>query len=268
MPGPTSAAAAVTHAGYGTVAECLVYGVSVVSPAEPRGRPAAPCPSRLPGRSVRLLCRALPACEHRRRPGQGADIGDGVAVDDEQVGVIPGPQPTLPIPEAARGIPGADPVGRTTPTRGMPVGEELEFHLEPTSPPPWSQQPIENWRKERGGMVRLQLECHCEMWECGSSQARSKSPSLLQERPPEALQRSRSQANVVAGERTGCTGTSTPTVQARSELASRPEPRAGSLVRCRHGRAARGGVAYLLLIPDRRRLRVHVAALGHGSVRS
>jgi hypothetical protein len=43
-------------------------------------------------------CRALPACEHRHRPGQGADIGDRVAVGDEQVGVIPGPQSALPVP--------------------------------------------------------------------------------------------------------------------------------------------------------------------------
>jgi hypothetical protein len=47
-------------------------------------------------------CRAPPACEHRRRPGQGADIGDRVAVDDEQIGVIAGPQPALAVPEAAR----------------------------------------------------------------------------------------------------------------------------------------------------------------------
>ena len=46
-------------------------------------------------------CRAPPACEHRHRPGQGADIGDRVAVDDEQVGVIPRPA-ALAVPEAAR----------------------------------------------------------------------------------------------------------------------------------------------------------------------
>ena len=53
-------------------------------------------------------CRAPPACEHRHRPGQGADIGDRVAVDDEQVGVIPRPAagpccpPGRPRPRPAR----------------------------------------------------------------------------------------------------------------------------------------------------------------------
>jgi hypothetical protein len=41
----------------------------------------------------------------------------------------------------------------------MPVGEGLPFFLVPTSPPQWSQQPRENWRRERGTVVRLQLEC-------------------------------------------------------------------------------------------------------------
>jgi hypothetical protein len=48
-------------------------------------------------------CRAPPAREHRRRPGQGADIGNRVAVDDEQIGVIAGPQPALAVLKAARG---------------------------------------------------------------------------------------------------------------------------------------------------------------------
>jgi hypothetical protein len=72
---------------------------------------------------------------------------------------------TGPGANSLRGIPGADATGRTTPTCGMPVGEELTFHLEPTFPPSWSQQPIENWRKERGRTVRLRLECHREGWE-------------------------------------------------------------------------------------------------------
>src|SRR6266704_3733555 len=59
------ASAAVTHAGYGTVAACLVHGVSVISPAEPRGRPAAPGPSRLPGWSVKQL---LPGAARPRTP--------------------------------------------------------------------------------------------------------------------------------------------------------------------------------------------------------
>jgi hypothetical protein len=63
-----------------------VHGVSVVSPADPRGRPATPGPSRLPGWSVKQL-----------RPDQGADIGGRVAVD-EQIGVIAGRSRPLPSP--------------------------------------------------------------------------------------------------------------------------------------------------------------------------
>jgi hypothetical protein len=72
---------------------------------------------------------------------------------------------TGPGADAVRGIPGADPTGRITPTRGMPVGEGLQFSLEPTLPPPWSQQPPEDWRRERGPVVRLQLECRRDGWD-------------------------------------------------------------------------------------------------------
>jgi len=58
----------------------------------------------------------------------------------------------------------ADATGRVTPTHGMPVGESLAFALEPTRPPHWSQQPVENWRRERGTFVRLQLDCVREGW--------------------------------------------------------------------------------------------------------
>jgi hypothetical protein len=75
---------------------------------------------------------------------------------------IPG---TGPGADSIRGIPGADPTGRTTPTGGLPVGEELPFFLEPTFPPPWSQQPQDNWLKERGPVVRLRLECHRDGWD-------------------------------------------------------------------------------------------------------
>ncbi|MGH3238646.1 MAG: hypothetical protein ACRDOH_36395, partial [Streptosporangiaceae bacterium] len=37
--------------------------------------------------------------------------------------------------------------------------------LEPTMPPQWSQQPPENWRRERGTAVRLQLECRRDGWD-------------------------------------------------------------------------------------------------------
>jgi hypothetical protein len=72
---------------------------------------------------------------------------------------------TGPGADEVRGVPGADETGRSTPTGGMPVGEELTFFLEPTDPPRWSQQPRDNWRRERGTVVRLQLECRREGWE-------------------------------------------------------------------------------------------------------
>jgi hypothetical protein len=72
---------------------------------------------------------------------------------------------TGPGADPVRGIPGADGTGRTTPTRGMPVGEELPFFLEPTRPPSWSSQPQENRQKERGTVVRLRLDCRRDGWE-------------------------------------------------------------------------------------------------------
>jgi hypothetical protein len=50
------------------------------------------------GRTSGGSCQAAPAREHRGRPREGADVGDRVAVDDEQVGVIAGPQSPLPVP--------------------------------------------------------------------------------------------------------------------------------------------------------------------------
>jgi hypothetical protein len=67
-------------------------------------------------------------------------------------GTGPGASPSGPIR-------GADATGRATPTGGLPVGESLPFFLEPTMPPSWSQQPVENWRRERGTVLRLQLDC-------------------------------------------------------------------------------------------------------------
>lgn len=58
------------------------------------------------------------------------------------------------------GGPGADSTGRTSPTSGMPVGEELPFFLEPTSSPQWSQQPLDAWQQEMKPYLRLRLECH------------------------------------------------------------------------------------------------------------
>jgi hypothetical protein len=74
---------------------------------------------------------------------------------------VPG---TGPGANSIRGIPGADPTGRTTPTGGMPVGEELSFQLEPTDSPSWSQQPPGDWRRGRSTVVRLRLECRRDGW--------------------------------------------------------------------------------------------------------
>jgi hypothetical protein len=63
-----------------------------------------------------------------------------------------------PGADSVRGIPGADATGRSCPTGGLPVGEELPFQLEPTWPPPWSQQPLDAWQHQ----MRLRLECHKE----------------------------------------------------------------------------------------------------------
>jgi hypothetical protein len=75
---------------------------------------------------------------------------------------VPG---TGPGADSVRGIPGADATGRTTPTRGLPVGEELPFFLEPTWPPPWSRQPQPDWLREYGTLLRLRLECRREGWD-------------------------------------------------------------------------------------------------------
>jgi hypothetical protein len=64
-----------------------------------------------------------------------------------------------PGADSIRGIPGADDTGRTCPTRGMPVGEELQFALEPTQPPRWSEQTTEQWHAWMGNYLRLRLEC-------------------------------------------------------------------------------------------------------------
>jgi hypothetical protein len=75
---------------------------------------------------------------------------------------IPG---TGPNADTTHGIPGADPTGRITPTEGMPVGEQPTFFLDPTHPPTWSHQQPDQWRKEQGSVIRLELECHRDGWE-------------------------------------------------------------------------------------------------------
>lgn len=100
--------------------------------------------------------------------GQGTPLAGGPTPEQVAAQIwgprrfIPG---TGPGADPVRGIPGADQTGRATPTGGMPVGEELPFFLEPTRPPAWSQQPQENWLKERGTVVRLRLDCRRDGWE-------------------------------------------------------------------------------------------------------
>ncbi len=59
---------------------------------------------------------------------------------------------TGPGADPDRGIPGADPTGRVTPTGGMPVGESLPFQLEATRHTP------EAALVQAGTVLRLQLE--------------------------------------------------------------------------------------------------------------
>ncbi|MGH3673237.1 MAG: hypothetical protein ACRDSH_21860 [Pseudonocardiaceae bacterium] len=70
---------------------------------------------------------------------------------------VPG---TGPGADPSHGVPGADSTGRSTPTAGLPVGEKLPFFLEPSPPPSWSDQTPQDWRRERGTVVRLTFECH------------------------------------------------------------------------------------------------------------
>lgn len=99
---------------------------------------------------------------------QGSPLAGGPSTEEVAAQIwgpyrfMPG---TGPGADSTKGIPGADPTGRVTPTRGMPVGEALPFFLEPTRPPQWSAQPLENWRHERGPAIRLQLECRRDGWE-------------------------------------------------------------------------------------------------------
>jgi type II secretory pathway pseudopilin PulG len=100
--------------------------------------------------------------------GQGAPLAGG-ATPEEIAAQVWGPyrfRPnTGPGADSTRGIPGADAIGRSTPTGGMPVGEELPLLLEPAWPPPWSQQAQDDWRREQGTVVRLRFECHRDGWD-------------------------------------------------------------------------------------------------------
>lgn len=94
--------------------------------------------------------------------GQGTPLAGGPTPEEVAAQIwgrwkcTPG---TGPGADSVKGIPGADPTGRTTPTGGLPVGEELPFHLVPTSPPPWSHQELDSWQQQVGSTLRLRLEC-------------------------------------------------------------------------------------------------------------
>jgi hypothetical protein len=65
----------------------------------------------------------------------------------------------IPHTGPVKGVPGADATGRTSPTGGLPVGEELPFFLEPTSPPPQSHRDLAFWQEQMGPFLRLRLQC-------------------------------------------------------------------------------------------------------------
>ena len=52
----------------------------------------------------------------------------------------------------------ADSSGRETRCGLLPVGEELRFHLEPTRPGTWMNMSMEDWRHQRGNVIRLTLD--------------------------------------------------------------------------------------------------------------
>jgi hypothetical protein len=96
---------------------------------------------------------------------EGSRLAGGPSLEEVRAQVwggyrfVPG---TGPGADAVRGVPGADPTGRVTPTGGMPVGESLVFALEPTNPPRWSEWSGKDWRQQVGDVLRLQLEAQRE----------------------------------------------------------------------------------------------------------
>ncbi|MEO6090145.1 MAG: hypothetical protein ABIQ18_44265 [Umezawaea sp.] len=99
--------------------------------------------------------------DHHLR-GQGRQIAGGPTSEEVTAQIwgpfrfVPG---TGPGADPSGGVPGADRAGRSTPTSGMPVGEELQFNMEPTSPGHWMGQTPQDWRRERGTVLRLTFEC-------------------------------------------------------------------------------------------------------------
>ncbi|WP_284741737.1 hypothetical protein [Amycolatopsis sp. RTGN1] len=93
---------------------------------------------------------------------------------------------TGPGADPAFGVPGADDTGRTTPTSGLPVGEMLPFFLEPTTPPVWSEgQTRQDWRRERGTVLRLSFLCRkdgAEWTLVGEIDTQTDNPVMIPER--------------------------------------------------------------------------------------
>jgi hypothetical protein len=94
---------------------------------------------------------------------------------------------TGPGADPARGVPGADATGRTTPTAGLPVGESLPFFLEPTRPPGWATgRTSEGWWRDRGTVLRLIFLCRkngAEPWTLvGEVDTSTDNPVIIPER--------------------------------------------------------------------------------------
>ena len=93
---------------------------------------------------------------------EGTDLAGGPSPEEVAAQIwgpkrfVPG---TGPGTNPARGVPGADPTGRTTPTGGMPMDEELRFVLEATTPPRWSRQSTQDWLTQQGTVLRLTFQC-------------------------------------------------------------------------------------------------------------
>lgn len=100
------------------------------------------------------------------RPGRAEDVRPGGPSEEEIAAqiwglyrFIPGSGPGASPDGEVRG---ADPTGRVVRTAGMAVGEELVFAMEMTGPPGWSAWSMEDWGRQQGTVIRLQMKCRRE----------------------------------------------------------------------------------------------------------